>query len=132
MLKEKRRGLGNEYKTREKFIELRSTELFDNNDWISPRHLTNIKSGKNWVSIERLMILSAAPEENPVDLFDEIIHTYREGKGIFHCPTPLFFSSGRTIIRPYKHTYMEVVSCSTPAVINLLLAKSFWQRTIWA
>ena len=45
MLKEKRRGLGNKYKTREKFIELGSTELFDNNDWISPRHLANIRSG---------------------------------------------------------------------------------------
>ena len=91
MLKEKRRGLGNKYKTREKFIELGSTELFDNNDWISPRHLANIRSGKNWIRIERLMILSAAPEENPVDLFDEIIHISREGKGIFRCP-PLFFS----------------------------------------
>lgn len=83
ILKEKRRALGNEYKTREKFIELRSTELFNNNDWISPRHLANIESGKNWISIEKLMILSAALEENPVDLFDEIIHAYREGKGFF-------------------------------------------------
>lgn len=83
MLKEKRRGLGNKYKTREKFIELGSTELFDNNDWISPRHLANIESGKNWISIEKLILLSTALEENPVDLFSEIIHTYRKGKNTF-------------------------------------------------
>lgn len=83
MLKEKRRGLGNKYKTREKFIELRNSELFDNSDWLSPRHLANIESGKNWISIEKLILLSTALEENPVDLFSEIIHTYREGKNTF-------------------------------------------------
>ena len=83
MLKEKRKALGAEYKTSEHFIELRNPELFDNSDWLSPRHLANIESGKNWISIEKLILLSTALEENPVDLFSEIIHTYREGKNTF-------------------------------------------------
>lgn len=83
MLKEKRKSLGAEYKTSEHFIELRNSELFDNSDWLSPRHLANIESGKNWISIEKLILLSTALEENPVDLFSEIIHTYREGKNTF-------------------------------------------------
>lgn len=83
LLKEKRKALGVEYKTREHFIELRSAELFDNSDWISPRHLANIESGKNWISIEKLITLSAALEENPVDLFAEIIFAYRESKDNF-------------------------------------------------
>lgn len=78
-----KKALGVEYKTREHFIELRSAELFDNRDWISPRHLANIESGKNWISIEKLITLSAALEENPVDLFAEIIFAYRESKDNF-------------------------------------------------
>ena len=74
-------------KTSEHFIELRNSELFDNSDWLSPRHLANIESWKNWISIEKLILLSTALEENPVDLFSEYIHTYREGKILFNLPT---------------------------------------------
>lgn len=76
LLMNKRKSLGTEYKTREQFINLRSIELFDGKDWISPRHLSNIELGKNWISIEKLLVLSAALEENPVDLFAEIIEAY--------------------------------------------------------
>lgn len=76
LLMNKRKSLGKEYCTREKFIELRSEELFGGNDWISQRHLSNIELGKNWISIEKLIVLSAALEEDPVNLFSEIISIY--------------------------------------------------------
>lgn len=78
LLATKRKALGSLYKTREKFIELRSIELFDGKDWISPRHLANLELGKNWISIEKLLILATALEENPVDLFIEIIEAYKK------------------------------------------------------
>ena len=77
LLSKKRKALGPLYKTRERFIEIRSKELFDNEDWISPRHLANLELGKNWISIEKLLVLATALEEDPVDLFDEIISTYQ-------------------------------------------------------
>lgn len=80
LLTNKRKALGHEYKTREKFIDLRSNELFGGNDWISPRHLANIELGKNWISIEKLIILSHALEENPADLFEEIVQIYIHSK----------------------------------------------------
>lgn len=87
LLIQKRKALGAEYKTREHFIVHRSMELFNNTDWISPRHLANIELGKNWISIEKLIILSAALEEDPVDLFSEIIHTYNNHKKPAPSPT---------------------------------------------
>jgi len=72
LLENKRKALGSQYKSREKFIEKRSEELFGSEDWISLRYLYNIEHGKNWISIEKLLVLSKALEENPVDLFEEI------------------------------------------------------------
>lgn len=80
LLANKRKALGSEYKTREKFIDLRSNELFGGNEWISPRHLANIELGKNWISIEKLITLSHALEENPADLFEEITQIYLHSK----------------------------------------------------
>lgn len=77
ILSTKRKNLGENYKTRENFIDLRSDELFDRQQWISPRHLANIESGKNWISIEKLLLLAIALEEDPVDLFSEIIQAYQ-------------------------------------------------------
>lgn len=77
LLSTKRKALGPLYKTRERFIEIRSNELFGGKDWISPRHLANLELGKNWISIEKLLVLATALEEDPVDLFDEIIRTYQ-------------------------------------------------------
>ena len=76
MLTEKRKSLGDRYSSRERFINLRSIELFGSEDWISLRHLSNIESGKNWISIEKLLLLAPALEENPVDLFEEILAAY--------------------------------------------------------
>ena len=80
LLTEKRKSLGIEYTTRERFISLRSIELFGGEDWISQRHLSNLELGKNWISIEKLLVLSAALEQDPVDLFSEIIETYNKYK----------------------------------------------------
>lgn len=77
LLSTKRKALGPLYQTRERFIEIRSNELFGGQDWISPRHLANLELGKNWISIEKLLVLATALEEDPVDLFGEIIKTYQ-------------------------------------------------------
>ncbi len=77
LLSQKRKALGPLYKTREGFIAIRSDELFAGEDWISPRHLANLELGKNWISIEKLLVLATALEEDPVDLFEEIIKTYK-------------------------------------------------------
>ena len=63
--------------SRERFIDKRSDELFGSDDWISLRHLYNIEHGKNWLSIEMLIALADALEEDPADLFDEIVKIYR-------------------------------------------------------
>lgn len=73
LIESKRKALGRQYKSREKFIEKRSDELFGSEDWISLRYLYNIEHGRNWVSIEKLLVLSKALEIDPVDLFAEIV-----------------------------------------------------------
>ena len=78
LLIKKRKALGKYYNSREQFIALRSEELFGGSDWISLRHLSNIELGKNWISIEKLIVLAAALEESPSDLFTEIISTYNQ------------------------------------------------------
>ena len=80
LLVKKRKALGEAYNSRESFIERRSDEIFNGDTWISPRHLANLELGKNWISIEKLLILSTALEEDPVDLFEEIIRTYQKYK----------------------------------------------------
>lgn len=77
LLEVKRKSLGKQYKSREQFIYKRSDELFGSEDWISLRHLCNIEHGKNWLSIEKLILLADALEENPIDLFSEIVTIYR-------------------------------------------------------
>ena len=80
LLQEKRKSLGIDYSSRDQFITKRSDELFGGGDWISLRHLANIETGKNWISIEKLLKLAAALEEDPVDLFHQIIQTYTKYK----------------------------------------------------
>lgn len=80
LLEQKRKALGKQYRSREQFISNRSNELFASEDWISLRHLYNIEHGKNWISIEKLILLADALEENPNDLFDEIVKIYRSSK----------------------------------------------------
>lgn len=81
LLTNKRKSLGTPYLTREAFIDLRSEELFHGEPWISIRHLTNIELGKNWISIEKLFVLATALEEDPVDLFEEIMLAYQNRSG---------------------------------------------------
>ncbi|MBR7069971.1 MAG: helix-turn-helix transcriptional regulator [Oxalobacter sp.] len=78
LIKDKRVSLGESCKSREKFIDSRSLDLFNGSEWISIRHLSNLELGKNWISIEMLLKLSAALEEDPVELFRQIIEVYRE------------------------------------------------------
>lgn len=78
LIESKRKALGKQYKSREQFINRRSVELFGAEDWISLRHLNNIEHGKNWISIEKLIVLSYALEENPVDVFAEIVEIYKK------------------------------------------------------
>ena len=80
LFEQKRKALGKQYKCRERFINNRSDELFGSEDWISLRHLCNIERGKNWISIEKLILLADALEEDPSDLFDEIVNIYRHSK----------------------------------------------------
>ena len=80
LLEHKRKALGKQYKSREKFIYKRSNELFGSEDWISLRHLYNIEHGNNWISIEKLIMLADALEEDPGDLFDEIVAIYRSSQ----------------------------------------------------
>lgn len=81
LLEQKRKALGKQYKSRARFIENRSDELFGSEDWISLRHLYNIEHGKNWISIEKLILLADALEEDPGELFGEIVRIYRGVKG---------------------------------------------------
>ena len=80
LLKQKRIGLGQEYRSREKFLENRSDELFAGVPWMSERYLASIEEGKNWISIEKLIPLAYALEMDPVQLFAEIFEIYTEGK----------------------------------------------------
>lgn len=77
LFENKRKALGQGYKSREQFINRRSDELFGSEDWISLRHLNNIEHGKNWISIEKLIILADALEEDPIVLFTEIVSIYK-------------------------------------------------------
>lgn len=76
LLLEKRKLLGKNYSSREKFIYSRSKELFGGKDWISIRHLTNLELGKNLPSINMLITLSYAYEIDPIELFSEILAIY--------------------------------------------------------
>lgn len=80
LFEHKRKALGKQYTSREQFIYNRSNELFGSEDWISLRHLYNIEHGKNWVSIEKLIMLADALEEDPGDLFNEIVKIYRDSQ----------------------------------------------------
>lgn len=80
LFEQKRKSLGKQYKSREQFICNRSDELFGSEDWISLRHLYNIEHGNNWISIEKLIMLADALEEDPGDLFDEIVAIYRSSQ----------------------------------------------------
>ena len=80
LFQKKRKALGKQYKSREQFISNRSTELFGCEDWISLRHLYNVEHGKNWISIEKLIMLADALEEDPVNLFHEIVAIYRSSE----------------------------------------------------
>lgn len=80
LLMQKRKALGSAYQTRERFISRRGDELFSGEAWISLRHLTNLELGKNWLGIEKLLFLATALEEDPVDLFHEIIEAYQNFK----------------------------------------------------
>ena len=80
LFEKKRKALGKQYQSRERFIYNRSDELFDSEDWISLRHLYNIEHGKNWISIEKLILLAEALEEDPSDLFNEIVTIYYSSK----------------------------------------------------
>ena len=80
LFENKRKALGKQYKSREQFIYNRSNELFGSEDWISLRHLCNIEHGKNWISIEKLIMLADALEEDPCVLFDEIVKIYRSSQ----------------------------------------------------
>lgn len=77
LFEEKRKALGKQYRSREQFIYNRSEELFGAKNWISLRHLCNIENGKNWISIEKLIMLADALEEDPSDLFNEIVKIYK-------------------------------------------------------
>ena len=76
LLLEKRKLLGRNYSSREKFIYSRSKELFGGKDWISIRHLTNLELGKNLTSNNMLITLSYSYEIDPIELFSEILAVY--------------------------------------------------------
>ena len=80
LFEQKRKALGTQYRSRNRFIHNRSYELFGSEDWISLRHLNNIEHGKNWISIEKFIMLADALEEDPGDLFNEIVAIYRSSQ----------------------------------------------------
>ena len=73
-----RKALGSKYANREKFVDFRSDELFGGEPWISSRYLASIELGKNWISIEKLLVLAQALEIDPVDLFKRILEIYMD------------------------------------------------------
>lgn len=80
LFEQKRKALGKQYKSREQFIDERSQKLFGAEEWISLRHLYNIEHGKNWISIEKFIVLAKALEEDPIDLFAEIVSIYQNSQ----------------------------------------------------
>lgn len=75
---EKRKALGKRYSSRERFIAERSLELYEEEPWISCRHLANLETGKNWIGVEMLIKHAYALEVDPVELFREILKLYNE------------------------------------------------------
>ena len=73
-----RHNLGDGYKMLEAFVYNRATELFDDDQWISVRHLSNIELGKNTLTIDKLITLADALEVDPMELFEEILLIYRQ------------------------------------------------------
>lgn len=57
LFEQKRKALGKQYKSRERFIYNRSDELFGSEDWISLRHLYNIEHGKIGSVLKSLLSL---------------------------------------------------------------------------
>lgn len=77
LIKSKRIALGPQFKSREFFIEDRSENLFDYEEWISSRYLASLELGNNQMSIEKLIKLAYALEVDPVELFSEILLIYQ-------------------------------------------------------
>ena len=80
LIREKRLSLGGEFKNREFFVDDRSENLFDFEDWISSRYLASIELGNNQLSLEKLIKLAYALEVDPVELFEEILRIYQQYK----------------------------------------------------
>lgn len=78
LLKNKRLALGAPFKSREFFIEDRSENLFQNEEWISQRYLASLELGKNQMSLDKLIKIAYALETHPLDLFAEILRIYQE------------------------------------------------------
>lgn len=79
-IRRKRLSLGPEFKNREFFIEDRSKNLFDYEDWISSRYFASIELGKNQMSIEKLIQIAYALEMDPVEMFGEILQIYQQSE----------------------------------------------------
>ena len=76
LFREKRMALGASYKSRSKFIDKTSIELFGGEEWISERYLSSIEEGKNWIGFEKFIQLSNALQQDPVQLFAEMLEVY--------------------------------------------------------
>lgn len=76
-LRKIRMSLGDYYKNRDDFIETTSKNLFNNEQWISSRHLASIELGHNMISLNLLIKLAYALEMEPIDLFAKIIEIYK-------------------------------------------------------
>ena len=81
LITQKRKALGDPYNTRDKFIAQTSKAIFGGKERVSVRHLANLELGKNWISIEKFIILADALQQEPVSLFKEFIDTYRNDNG---------------------------------------------------
>ncbi len=78
LIREKRRALGPQFKSREFFVEDRSEHLFHYEDWISTRYLASLELGNNQMSIDKLIKLSYALETDPLELFRDILQIYQD------------------------------------------------------
>lgn len=76
-IKDRRVSLGEDYKNRDDFIYITSKNLFNNENRISSRHLTNIELGYNMISIDLLIKLAYALEMEPSELFGKILEIYK-------------------------------------------------------